>query len=656
MDYPRPARQLHVYIAIVLINVGLFVVQVLKGVSITSPQLDLIIAWGANVAPFTLLGQPWRLFTSMFLHIGLLHLALNMYMLISLGGLAERSFGKLRFTLVYLISGLFGSLASALWHATHKVSQVVNVGFGQTVTIERLDVAVAAGASGALMGISGAFLAQLLVATARKEQHEAISLRGPLAQTIAINLGMGFMLRGFGIDNACHVGGLVAGALLGAAFALAGPGTRPARRAGATAAIVAVSLGLLYMGLQIKPSAELVALKKQLQGEMDAKNAGKRAADESAASAREAAHDRDNPPASVSDTVAAGAQIALGDWANGVAVSADGKHLYVPGEMDNTLKIVDVASKKVITTIPGVVPGARPGDCRARECKGLGANAVALSPDERFAYVTSMEAGKLTVVDLVQKKALSAIATGAFPMAVAVARSGKRAYIVNVIDRNVAALDLAAGALVGAPAPFSASGSLDWDEQIPQPVVWLANGEREVWVSNENGTGMVVFDAGSMKLVREVDLSDYNRYEASAVNAAGSAAWVLGNNALDLIDIASKRVTQSFPLCHEIMGAEMALSPDGKLLAIAELSMRGRFVRLLKLRTLQTVGIYPAVGRVSGVRFSPDGKQLFVTTNPQTNKRPAEDNFVSIVELAKSAHVATAIAEHGQFLCPRQQD
>jgi DNA-binding beta-propeller fold protein YncE len=323
--------------------------------------------------------------------------------------------------------------------------------------------------------------------------------------------------------------------------------------------------------------------------------------------------------------------------------------------MDNTLKIVDVASKTVIASIAGVVPGARPGDCFARECQGLGANAVALSPDERFAYVTSMEAGKLTIVDLGQKKAVSAIATGALPMAVAVTASGKRAYVVNVIDRNVAALDLAAGALAGKPSPFSASGSLDWDEQIPQSVVWLANGEREVWVTNENGTGMVVFQADSMKLIRELDLSNYNHYEASALNATGSAAWVLGSTALDVIDVASKRVIQSTPLCNEIIGAEMMLSPDGKMLAIAELSLKGRFVRLLKLRTMQTVGIYPSVGRVSGLRFSPDGKQLFVTTNPQINKRPAGESFVSIVDLAKSANVAKSIAEDGQFLCPRSE-
>lgn len=221
------ARYFQVYVCFVIVNIGVYILQVLWGIDPTSPRSDHLIAWGANFAPFTLNGQPERLFTAMFLHGGLLHLALNMFMLFQLGGLVERTFGHLRFTVIYLISGLFGGLASALWKSMHRLS-VPSVG-----------------ASTALMGISGALLVYLLIAGARGEQHEAISLRGPLAQTIAINLGLGFMIPQ--IDNAGHIGGLVSGAILGGALALAGPGASMAGRAGATAATVAASFALLYV-------------------------------------------------------------------------------------------------------------------------------------------------------------------------------------------------------------------------------------------------------------------------------------------------------------------------------------------------------------------------------------------------------------------------
>lgn len=249
---PAP-RRLRVYAAIAMMNVGLFLVLMLNGVHWIEPAPGQFIAWGANVPALTLTGEPWRLLTSIFLHMGLLHLALNTYMLVGLGGLAEDTVGKLRFTLVYLMSGLFAGLASAYWHGMHRVAETFTVGPGQVFTIERLQPSVSVGASGALMGIAGAFLAQLLVAHARKEQHKDISLRGPLAQTIAINLGIGFIIPI--VDNAGHIGGLVAGALLGGAFALF-----PGRKA--AIAIVAASCALLYLGLQVEPSAELLMLKK----------------------------------------------------------------------------------------------------------------------------------------------------------------------------------------------------------------------------------------------------------------------------------------------------------------------------------------------------------------------------------------------------------
>lgn len=253
------------YLIIVAINIAVFAWQTVTGVDPMSPRLDDLIAWGANLAPFSLTGQPWRLFTSMFLHIGLLHIALNMYMLIAFGGMVEREFGRLRFTLVYLLSGLFGSMVSALWYANTPVQKTVLV-FGQYVTTESLPVVVAAGASGALMGISGAYLARILVAGLRREPHADISMRGPLVQTIAINLGMGFLIPG--VDNACHIGGLVSGALIGGLFALARFERSGLKRVLATFAISGAAIALLMVGLQRPASSQLLALKAQIVNEL----------------------------------------------------------------------------------------------------------------------------------------------------------------------------------------------------------------------------------------------------------------------------------------------------------------------------------------------------------------------------------------------------
>ena len=240
MNSFHPARPF-VYLVILGLNILLFAFQVVSGVDPTSPTTLEMIAWGANIPPLTLMGEPWRLLTSMFLHIGLIHVAANCYMLTVLGGIVEREFGSARFTLIYLLSGMFGSLASAMLATSFKVS---------------------AGASGALMGITGACLAHSLVAYLRDKQGVAAGLMVPLLQTIAINLAFGYFLKEI-VDNAAHIGGLLAGAAIGGIFAV----TRfnsALKRSLVAAMVTIASLALLHHAVNKPPSTKLIIMKMQL--------------------------------------------------------------------------------------------------------------------------------------------------------------------------------------------------------------------------------------------------------------------------------------------------------------------------------------------------------------------------------------------------------
>jgi rhomboid protease GluP len=144
---------------------------------------------GANYAPAVSQGQYWRLVTSMFLHGGLLHLALNGWALYQLGGLFEIWLGSVRLLAVFLLSGIAGSIASVLWTVGPSV-----------------------GASGAIFGLLGALIAFLL------RRHQALtpgakSLLMQLVMWAAINVFFGFNTPG--IDNAAHLGGFAAGLLVG---------------------------------------------------------------------------------------------------------------------------------------------------------------------------------------------------------------------------------------------------------------------------------------------------------------------------------------------------------------------------------------------------------------------------------------------------------
>ncbi len=173
------------------LNIVLFLLMVISGVNIMQPDNESLLHWGANFRPITLAGEPWRLVTNIFLHIGILHLLFNMYALLYIGILLERRLGSRRFGITYLISGIVASVASLYWH----------------------ELTISAGASGAIFGMYGVFLAMLSTNLIEK------SIRKALFTSIAVFVGFNLMngMKG-GIDGAAHIGGLVAGIIMGYSF------------------------------------------------------------------------------------------------------------------------------------------------------------------------------------------------------------------------------------------------------------------------------------------------------------------------------------------------------------------------------------------------------------------------------------------------------
>jgi rhomboid protease GluP len=170
------------------IIVIVFVAMTLAGGS-TSNQV--LVTFGANVGILIMQGETWRLFTSMFVHIGLMHLLFNAYALFIFGVEMERLYGPDRFITIYILSGLFGSLASFAWRGPMTFS---------------------AGASGAIFGIIGMNLAFFLLHRKTFGNFGRQRMMNTVV-IIAINLVFGFTATG--IDNFAHMGGLAAGFLMG---------------------------------------------------------------------------------------------------------------------------------------------------------------------------------------------------------------------------------------------------------------------------------------------------------------------------------------------------------------------------------------------------------------------------------------------------------
>nr|CAB3492330.1 unnamed protein product [Digitaria exilis]CAB3502795.1 unnamed protein product [Digitaria exilis] len=171
---------------------GRFAFQPLKENPLLGPSSATLLKMGAlDVSKVVHGGQGWRLITCMWLHAGVVHLLINMLCLIFIGIRLEQEFGFVRIGLVYLISGFGGSLMSALF----------------------IQSTISVGASGALFGLIGSMLSELI--TNWSLYANKVAALVSLVLVIAVNLALGILPR---VDNFAHIGGLISGFLLGFVF------------------------------------------------------------------------------------------------------------------------------------------------------------------------------------------------------------------------------------------------------------------------------------------------------------------------------------------------------------------------------------------------------------------------------------------------------
>ena len=175
--------------ALLAINIVAFLLQQVPGLHVT----DL----GVNYGPLTISGEYWRLFTAGFLHGGIIHIAVNMWCLFSLGRLSERLFGKWQTFAIYMVTGVGGALLSIANSPQHAEL----------------------GASGAVFGIVGAVIAGVKFGDLNISSGEKKAIISSAVSFAVLNFMLGF--SGFGssvigrVDNMCHLGGFITGLMVG---------------------------------------------------------------------------------------------------------------------------------------------------------------------------------------------------------------------------------------------------------------------------------------------------------------------------------------------------------------------------------------------------------------------------------------------------------
>ena len=216
-----------VTVTLLVINVLVFLAMVYNGAGLWHTSTVVPLAWGANFGPATQDGQWWRLGSALFLHFGMVHLTLNMWALWDVGRLLEQLYGRWRYLALYLGSGVIGNLVSLALQGNQAVS---------------------GGASGAIFSLYGALLVFLLRERRQVGRGEFRWLFGAASAFVVFALVMGMLITG--IDNAAHIGGLFAGALLSIVLSRRWTRRSPrsqAARYGAGAVVVASIFALLIL-------------------------------------------------------------------------------------------------------------------------------------------------------------------------------------------------------------------------------------------------------------------------------------------------------------------------------------------------------------------------------------------------------------------------
>jgi membrane associated rhomboid family serine protease/Flp pilus assembly protein TadD len=179
--------------ALIAANIVVFALMAVTSGSaaLSGPSNQVLLNFGANYGIRTMFGEYWRIFTNIFVHLGLLHCFMNMWIFAVMGPITERLYGSLKFTVVYLFAGLIASLTS-IYISPQSIS---------------------AGASGAIFGIFGLWFGFLI---ANKKILQENFVKSNMKSTVVfliMVLVSGFMRSG--TDNAAHIGGVVAGFISG---------------------------------------------------------------------------------------------------------------------------------------------------------------------------------------------------------------------------------------------------------------------------------------------------------------------------------------------------------------------------------------------------------------------------------------------------------
>lgn len=347
---------------------------------------------------------------------------MNMFALLVVGAVTERILGKWRLLIIWLFFGVFGGLISACY-ALRDSDQIV----------------ISVGAFGAIMGIAGAAIAtQLALGTGThyKNQRRVFFLLGMVALTLL------YGARQTGIDNACHIGGLIAGGALGWLSARLFGQNRLVTEGGIIVAGSFFLTGAIWLAQQ-QMDELVLQVRQSLREEFYLQEIEQERRQKKQQLAEERNAFRETLFALVSCEQASGDLLAEIADIYDMAISWDGNTLYAAIENTNSIVVFDFGQKKILHTFTAPIAKEKlVKHCGG--CKDQGVRLLTLSLDETLLYATLFEANALLVINVATGEIIQLITTGAHFDSFIFLRDGTKAWVMNCTSNSVLAIDLVA--------------------------------------------------------------------------------------------------------------------------------------------------------------------------------------------------------------------
>lgn len=586
----------------------IYIIQLITGVSALSPSSNALLAWGGSVATLSLTTEPWRLFTNIFVHAGLMHILANSYMLFLIGNTIEYKYGKLSTLLLYLTGGVVASLASAVWRSFHiETIRYTPSAFGVQESVA-FNHTVSVGASGAIMALSGALLVAFWSRQSASQSRELSAtdraMRNALIQIIAINLVLGFVVKA--VDQAAHLGGLVTGAAL--AWVMA----RVAHRSRVVAPALALAITTIIVGSVLGVSRrdeKLLEYRRAITEKQEAADAQRLARREASAAAQAYRTSLEKLPAPVPRAAAFGRVFKFGGCPAAMAIADNDERAYIVDPIKNHLLLLNLQTGDIERQVQGAsVPALKRKGYHSRGCVGAGASSLAALADRQILLVPSLYRDTLAVFDLKTVTLKQKIVVGQGPHSIAIANDRKRAYVSNASSDTVSVIDLEQLKVTHTLRLNKGSNT----SEMRSPM-WLSGDDATLFYYNQSNSEFDAYDTGSLTLIRSEPAHGVP-YAIQGTPTSNNIKYVLKLDLLYTMAADSLELERRWDLCATAVASSFDVYRGNgvELLATAYANDPEFYeIKIADLASLVTLGAYPTPSEPVQVQFSADGNSVF---------------------------------------------